>query len=167
MSIATRIGLIALVCLLAILGITLALSENARLLLGVALQIDPGPPPIAGNIDCNDWRNCGPASRKFDDIVARRFPLGTPQQTLEAALLEQNFGRDPNMPKTCTPAGANAGIGVLTVTCPDWDAHWDPKNELVYHWGRFPCGSTAGVRWSADRAGRLTHIEGYFDYACL
>ncbi|MEI9887996.1 MAG: hypothetical protein WDN08_16125 [Rhizomicrobium sp.] len=167
MKSAIRIGLIALVCLLAALGIALALSENARLLLAVALQFDPGPPPIAGNIHCHDWQNCESASRQFDEAVARRFPRGTPQQALEAALLEQNFARDPHMPKTCTPKWASAAVGVLTITCPDWDARWDPKDELVYHWGRFPCGNTVGVRWSADRLGRIVHREGYYYFACL
>ncbi len=137
------------------------------MLLGVALQSDPGPPAIAAGIDCHDWRDCEETSRRFDAIVARRFPLGTAQSALEDTLLAQNFRRDPNMPKTCTLRGVQRPIGVLTIECPDWDPGWDPRNELVYHWGRFPCGSTVGVRWSADRTGRIVHTVGYFYYGCL
>jgi hypothetical protein len=140
-------------------------SDGGRILFGSV--IDLGPPPIAGDADCHDWRNCEKASRQFDATVARRFPLGTPQQVLETTLLQQHFERDPHQPKTCTPRGARSPIGVLTIECPEWDPHWDPKNALVYRWGRFPCGSTVGVIWSADRKGRIVHREGYFEYACL
>jgi hypothetical protein len=167
MSSAIRVGSVVLFGILVALGTVLVFSENARLGLGALLQIDPGPPAIAGNISCDDWRNCAHASRQFDEIIQHRFPIGMPQQALEMALLDQRFVRDTNMPKTCTPRGVRNPVGVLTIDCPDWDQNWNPKNELVYHWGRFPCGSTAGVRWSADRTGRIVHREGFLDYACL
>ncbi|HXC55497.1 MAG TPA: hypothetical protein VNU97_09390 [Rhizomicrobium sp.] len=167
MSSAIRVGSVVLFGILAALGIILVFSENARLVLGALLQTDPGPPAIAGNISCNDWRNCDHASRQFDEIVEHRFPIGMSQQAVEAALLGQHFERYAFMPKTCTPRGARSPVGVLTVECPDWDQRWNPKNELVYHWGRIPCGSTVGVRWSADRVGRIVHREGYFYYACM
>jgi hypothetical protein len=147
---------------LAVVGVLAAVLAG-----GWWLLRDPGPPPIAHGLSCANVRNCEKANAAFDAIIRRHFPTGTPATALEAALASEGFHRDTNQPRSCTSNSAKAPVGVLFIECPAWDASWNPHNSLSYEWGSFPCGSRAGVMWSTDHDGRVTHIEGYLNYACL
>jgi hypothetical protein len=125
------------------------------------------PPPIADGIKCDSWRNCGEASRAFANILHRRFPLGTHEDVLRSALYAQGFHPLPSSIATCLPPGREAPVGKLVIECPAWDLSWNPRNDLVYGWGGPPCGSELSVKWSSDKNGKITHLEGNYDYACL
>lgn len=155
--------------LIAGLVAVIALSPTARFMAGALMGavLDPGPPPIAGDIRCADWRTCAPADRRFNAVLLRRFPIGSSAQGLESALLAEGFHHLEPSFANCMPHGTKPGVGVPFIECPTWDENWDPRNDLSYRWGKIPCGSAVIVRWSADRSGRLTHIEGGFDYVCL
>jgi hypothetical protein len=68
---------------------------------------------------------------------------------------------------TCLPRGQEAPIGKLVIECPAWDSNWNPRNYLAYGWGGPPCGNELSVKWSADKSGKITHLEGFYDYTCL
>jgi hypothetical protein len=125
------------------------------------------PPPISDGIRCADWKNCSEASRAFADILHRRFPLGTHEDVLKSRLSAQGFRPLPLSITNCLPPTREAPIGKLVIECPSWDLNWNPRNELVYGWGGPPCGSELSVKWSADKSGKITHLEGAYDYTCL
>lgn len=124
------------------------------------------PPPIAGGIGCDNVRTCGEANRAFTQRLNRRFPPGTSVASLRSELTTEGFQPLPAAIKDCLPPGEPAPIGKLVIECPAWNLAWDPRNELVYGWGVLPCGRSLSVRWDADRQGRVTRIEGYYDYTC-
>ncbi len=152
-----------------VLALVILFSPPAKFAVGALLSygLDPGPPKIADGISCEDWRGCGAADRAINATLSRRFPLGSPSYVLDSELSDQGFRRDGIAFKTCHAPDAPSPIGIAVIDCPSWDPHWNPRNRLAYHWGHIPCGNTLSVMWSADPAGRLTHIEGGFDYACL
>jgi hypothetical protein len=152
--------------LLLVLGIFGSLSLGSDAALASTLP-HFWPPPILGDIRCDDWRGCGNASRAFTSVLRNNFPVGTRGDVLQAELLKQGFHHLPSSITKCLPRGELAPIGVKYVQCPAWDANWNPRNDLVYGWGWFPCGSQVGVAWSEDRNGKISHIEGYYDYTCL
>jgi hypothetical protein len=101
----------------------------------------------------------------FDAVVRKHFPRGKPVADMVAELTAQGFKPLTNGAKTC-----QIGPGALNDSrpvCPDWDAHWNPDNQLEYRWTRGPCGYTLDIRWSADQSGRLKSIEGSDYDACL
>ena len=145
-------------------------SPSGKFAAGALLSyvLDPGPPKIADGMSCEDWRGCGAAGRAINATLSRRFPLGSTAHALEAELSSQGFRRDDEVAfRACHQPGTPSPVGVPIIECPSWDPHWNPRNRLAYNWGHIPCGSTLSVMWSADRFGRLTHIDGSFGYACL
>ena len=125
------------------------------------------PPPIAENVKCENWRNCREASYAFTQILRKRFPFGTHDRVLRTALLDQGFSGLPASITSCLPHGQEAPVGKMVIECPAWDPSWNPENYLAYGWGVAPCGSQLSVKWSADKKGKITHLEGYYDYTCL
>jgi hypothetical protein len=126
------------------------------------------PPPLADGLRCNNWHTCSEQSQAFTAILLRRFPLGSKVDVLKSALLAQGFGRFlPTSITACLPHGQEAPIGKMVIECPEWDANWNPRNDLEYHWGGPLCGSGLIVRWSSNKGGRIAHLDGNYDYACL
>ncbi|HXC55053.1 MAG TPA: hypothetical protein VNU97_07145 [Rhizomicrobium sp.] len=125
------------------------------------------PPPMADGIKCDNWRNCSQANAAFTEVLRRRFPLGTPENVLRSTLLAQGFRTLPVSITACLPRGQEAPIGKLVIECPAWDFNWNPRDYLAYGWGGPPCGTDLSVKWSADKSGKITHLEGYYDYTCL
>ena len=124
-------------------------------------------PPIASGIYCFDPLHCGEASRALTHILLRRFPLGTHEDVLRSALTAQGFRSLPSSISACVPRGKVPPIGIFAIDCPAWDPEWNPRNYLAYGWGWHVCGHGVNVMWSSDKAGRITHLEGHYDYTCL
>jgi hypothetical protein len=143
-----------------------ALALIAR---AAALAFHWFPPPIMGAIYCDSTYDCRTATRAFTAVVQQRFPVGSSQDEVESALAKQGFHHLPASIKTCVSVGEGAPIGVEVIPCPPWDSNWNPRNYLKYDFsGPLPvCGSAAIVLWSADKRGRIIHIEGYYDVTCL
>ena len=128
------------------------------------------PPPITGNVTCVQLDEaCRAANAAFEKTLHQRFPVGSPAKTLEAELMAQGFEHEPETGTTrCLPEGESAPDNKPYATCPAWDAHWNPRNLLITGWGHgFGCNNVATVVWSADAAGRITHLEGGIDYRCI
>lgn len=126
-----------------------------------------GPPPIAKDLDCSDWRQCPAANSAFTGVLLARFPIGTPEHVLTDELRAQGFKHPPQMPETCLRPGEQAAIGTTAVTCPLWDLAWNPANSLSFEWGGPVCGREALVRWSSGRDGKITHLDGIVSASCL
>jgi len=88
------------------------------------------PPPIAGDVKCEDWRNCSKANYAFTQILREQFPLGTHENVLRAVLLRQGFSSLPASITACLPRGHEASIGTMVIECPAWDPNWNPRNFL-------------------------------------
>ena len=129
---------------------------------------DPGPPAIFSAIHCdqNDWQH-NACSVAFDKTVQQEFHTGTPVGKLKMILSEQRFKPEDDGITRCTHPGDPTPNGVPVFACPSWDQNWYPKNRLVYHWGKPPCGKTVSVMWSSDKTGKISHIEGEYYLACL
>ena len=137
-------------------------------LLFALVAIGACKPPIAKDIHCFDWHGCTEDHTKFDEVVQRRFPVGSSQTELERDLVSQGFKRDDRVPAKCLKKREAAEIGTAVINCPDWDQNWNSSNRLVHHSMVLPlCGREFAVRWSSDKAGKLTHVEGYYDVTCL
>ena len=151
--------------LIAAAAATLTFSDSARLVVGLLLSplFDPGPPSIFSDKDCTADGSC---STRFNALLHQQFPPGTPAKILEEKLSAQGFHHLSSKIKNCTMPG-DAPEGVEVIDCPKWDSNWNPRHYLEYHWGSGPCGRDINVLWSEDRKGRIAHLEGGYNYACL
>lgn len=153
----TRIGLIVLL----IVGLLLAGLGGAAYVVFSGWPHD-NPPSIARGVITNaDWLHWDRGSTKFSTVLVQRFPLGTSESDLRTALSKQGF----------KPAWRCPG-GPYVHKLPNGDSEsctepWNPDQSLVYSWGGLPCTETLSVWWSADRKGRIAHIEGHYGGACL
>jgi hypothetical protein len=163
------IAIIIAAGVVAALSVAVATSDRARIAFAMLLGpiFDPGPPEMIGDIRCDDWRSCVRQNQAVDAIFRKRFPVGTPAKNLEATLSKEGFRHFGPVLDRCSAPGDVEAVGKVYIPCPNWDAHWKPKNHLIYGWGSLPCGSSIGVLWSTDRTGRVMHTEGYYDYGCL
>ncbi|HEY2070089.1 MAG TPA: hypothetical protein VGG48_11085 [Rhizomicrobium sp.] len=124
---------------------------------------DPGPPKLIKSIGCVD--RCNAAS--IATLVQTRFPVGTKLTDMETELGKDGFTPEDPMPAKCTPKDKMVP-GKWAVACPAWDPHWNPANRAAYRWSKtVGCGNNILIDWSADKAGRLTHVEGSYYYACV
>lgn len=140
----------------------------AILLALAALPLAKGNgPKIARGLDCENWRNCADASRKFNTALNKRFPVGSDAKILRSVLLGQGFRQLPSSIVRCLKDKEFGPVGELVIQCPSWDQNWNPRNELVYDWGWLLCGKEVGAGWSEDNEGRLTHLEGFVEMSCL
>ena len=124
------------------------------------------PPPLVGTALTHSERG-----ESFGALLQKRFPIGSPAEKLEAKLTAQGFTRDnPEKITTCTPEGASVPPNKPYMTCPFWDAHWDPHNRLEVKWRasfEVACAHIATVSWSKDSRGNITHLEGVIENPCL
>ncbi len=149
-------GVAAAVALLAGALVLLFGPQNALLLVAILLQpllSNTQPPPIFADSHWGD----------VTDFLKKKFLLGTDAEVVKATLLSQGFTPPRPPPVACWPKGKPAPVGQVIFRCP---VH-DPNKTLEYQWGRFPCGDTIVVWWSAGDRGELTDIGGYHDHGCL
>jgi hypothetical protein len=127
------------------------------------------PPPVVGNIYCNNAADCNAATRRFTAAVQQRFPIGSKQNLLEIELLKQGFHHLPESLAKCRGWNESVPIGVETIDCPSWDRNWNPRHHLSYDFTgpMIVCGRNVAVVWSSDQAGNITHVEGYYNITCL
>jgi hypothetical protein len=131
------------------------------------------PPPIAqGVIVEADWADFDAGSRKFNAAIQQKFPQGAPESKLVQTLVSQHFHFARPAHEGCKTIqeqrkmemGSNIGGGPTSYyECPEWD----PKRTLRYAWGGIPCDQYVLVQWSADKQGRLTHIQGFYGGGCM
>jgi hypothetical protein len=79
-------------------------------------------------------------SRELDDRLRERFPIGTSQDKLIGYLIGANF-------------------------VPDWPEQ--DANASMFVFNGLLCDRIARVRWRADSAGLLTHVNGSYESHCL
>ncbi len=131
--------------------------------------IDPPPivAPIAAHADQDDRL----ATAQFTTVLLHDFPIGSSAKRLESELMAQDFKHEPALDiSKCLPEGKSAPVGKSYMTCPVWDAHWNPHNLLLAGWharNDIVCGHVATVAWSTDAQGKITHLDGTIDYRCL
>jgi len=75
--------------------------------------------------------------------LARRFPVGSREQSLATELRREGF------------------------SLIDRDRPASTYHEAKWHRDGFPCVGDAEVRWTVDRNGRIATIDGMYGYACL
>jgi hypothetical protein len=163
-----RIGLGALGVLVALGIIVYLLNPEVATLAALALLqpllSNTHPPPIlSGVITPGDWRNWDENNRKVTAVLQQKFPIGTNEASVKAALLKQGFKPPPPASADCVPQGAPAPVGRIFSRCPTYD----PDRILQYQWGNFPCGYTVTVTWTAVDRGDLTQIRGDYSSGCL
>lgn len=127
---------------------------------------DRGTPPILGQVEC-DNHDCEKHGDEFRTILSNRFAVGTSAVAMEQILTRQGFEHSDFQPTKCVRSGDEVRDGEGYVGCPAWDQNWNPRNELLYSWGVFPCGNVVGLQWSEDGSGRIKHLESYYHYGCL
>jgi hypothetical protein len=151
-------------------GLLLASAAALLAVVAVAAQkLHLLSPPIVGHVSCDDWRDCRAASREFAALVQRRIPTGSNQSLVENELLKQGFHHLPPSITRCYTWKEQKPLGVEMIDCPRWDSEWNPRHYLSYDFaGPLPvCGRNVSVLWSSDRAGKIIHIEGYYQITCL
>ncbi len=121
------------------------------------------PPPVAAGVPF-DPNHAAAGSASFDTVIRRRFPPGTGEQMLRQVLIGQGFKQDPGFPPSCVGhSGQTVKDGDGMMECPAED----PSRTLFYYWGLFPCSNVLTVDWTADTAGRITNVEGGYEYRCI
>jgi hypothetical protein len=149
-------------------GPVLFLSSGVRNVALAQPVVHAEPPQILGKIRCHSWKECAGPNREFTAAVQQRFALGTLESDLKEILFREGFSLDEKSPATCLRPGQYPRVGELSVNCPDWDPHWNPRNRLSYWWARnAACSDEIVVLWSTDNQGAITYIEGRFDGGCL
>jgi hypothetical protein len=133
---------------------------------------DPGPPPIIGQVVCNDYKpygECDSASAHATAVILRRFPIGSSALEMEEALTQQGFQRIPEQENLahCLTGDQSAPVSGPYVYCPSWDPRWVPRNDLEYHWGSLPCDDHVEIMWSIDAKGDISHLEATYRHTCL
>jgi hypothetical protein len=122
------------------------------------------PPEIAAGITF-DPKRPDPATAQFTAVLHERFPPGTLEAALRAALLAQGFRYDE--PPICyghegqTIHDSSGGF----VGCPGLD-----NRSLRYEWGRNVmslCSNHLDTKWAVDAQGRITSINGWYEYVCM
>jgi hypothetical protein len=122
------------------------------------------PPAIAADqfVDAN-FQNQGETNRKLNALFQQRFPGGTSEATLKAALLDQGFKRLPPPVVECLPEGKEPAVGVAYTRCPTFDLN----KALEYRWGIVACGASITVIWSTDDSQRVRDLKVSYYEACL
>jgi len=128
------------------------------------------PPPLLGEIRCNDWAACVEPDHEFSLALQRRFPTGTSESDLQAILLREGFSRAESYktPAHCMQPERAARVAEAPLVCPDdRNSRWSP-NVFHYWWAKnAACSDEIVVLWTTDSRGSLTHIEGRFDGGCI
>jgi hypothetical protein len=104
------------------------------------------PPPILGDIRCDDSDSCQAADRAFNVKIQRLFPPGTPEKTVIDELVKQQFFCEPGSEPEC-------GRSLL----------FSLTGKKSFN----PCHSYLHVFWSLDSTHRITEITGQFETRCL
>jgi hypothetical protein len=122
------------------------------------------PPEFAREaVAGGSWIHWQEPSEKFTLVLRKRFPLGSNEQLMRAALRSDGFEDRKPPPTNCVHPGDPVPIGVVVTPCPTHD--W--RRALDYYWGALPCGNQLTVLWDADRRGKITELDGYYGQTCL
>ena len=98
------------------------------------------------------------AGDDLNTFFRQKFPVGTDETIVRAALLQQGFKRPEAGHLACRPRD-----GKLVDPCPAYDL----SRTLEYAWGHFPCGNQVVVWWTANDQGAIADIGGYHHFACV
>jgi hypothetical protein len=139
--------------------------EGTMILIGVLIAPlihNTHPPPIAEDqLAGATWQNQAEVSRKLNELLQRKFPTGTSEDSLKSTLANQGFKLLPPPPGDCVPRGQSPPVGRVFTPC------YDPSNILRYDWGNGVCGQTITVRWSTDDHHGITDVHATYHVACL
>lgn len=94
------------------------------------------PPAIAGDAHF-EWPNKSGSEPKWTAILRQKFPVGSDEAMLEAALSDQGFKIDSK------------------------------RKSAEYEWGGLPCVYSLRVDWKVGEARKVTWVNGSFFPACL
>jgi hypothetical protein len=152
----------------AIFAIAWALPATAGPMFGgTAHAMRLRPPPIARNNPCNSLLSCAQASVRLNHVLHFRFPIGTPEASLKAQLQAQGFRQPAPLLNKCLLHNRVKPDDGFVIGCPAWDRNWSPRNDLMYRWGGTLCSKQINVRWSSDKAGMITRLQGLYTSQCL
>jgi hypothetical protein len=163
-----RIGL-GLLGALALVMATLFLWKPEATLLLLAILVDPlfentRPPPIAADqVAGANLQNQTETNRKLNALFRQKFPAGTSEGALKAALSAQGFKSLPPPRPDCWPAEKSAPLHQVITPC----STGDMSKVLEYHWGNGVCRDTIAVSWVTDDSQRLTAVTASYYGACL
>jgi hypothetical protein len=147
----TSIGLGLLAVVAVFVGITaIFLGPIIFFLLDPFSNSEP-PPIVAGKVHTG-------AGDDLNTFFRQKFPVGTDEAIVRAALLQQGFKPPEAGHLACRPRD-----GKITFPCPAYDL----SRTLEYAWGHFPCGNQVVVWWTASEQGAITDIGGYHHFACV
>jgi hypothetical protein len=163
-----RIGLALLgVVVLAIAGLLLWRPEGTLLILAILFQPLLGnmhPPPIAaGQFADATFQNQSETNGKLNALFQQKFPAGTSEAALKAALLDQGFKPLPPPRADCLPEGQPAPLRQVYTRCPTGDR----SRVLEYNWSRGICSATITAAWAADGGQTVGDVRVGYRMDCL
>lgn len=127
---------IAIVILSVLLFGPLAFGGYIANTLGIKSSHPMHPPTIAQGVDFawpGNWTN----NPQWTAVLARHFPKGSSEATLQSTLREQGFAVDA------------------------------PARTAKYEWGGMPCLYKLSVNWAAARDRKINSVNGGFGMGCL